>query len=295
VATEPSITSLYAKVVSRKRERLTLATEYTHVNLATYLSNEVLSAGWDVHTPSEGATGISQFPVAHVNRTTHAKELLHLANFLCGIPVSEAEDQYNGHCETCAVYFTNEVVKLVDSEVKLQPSVVLNEAYVLVNKRLADLSWEDCVAEIFDAERTVREEMKHDQTTHKGRTAVMWEHLSTQDTFKSVGNVCVSGEDASVGEDASDVSTTRITQEAIDFTAGSPGLPSRIRSCCRAVVTSGCTMIVPLYVLTCACVHPPYFSNKLSYQCRLFVLLPFLYVLALPLPHTLCRYFRQQR
>ena len=183
VAAEPSITSLCAQAVSRKRERLTLATEYTHANLATYLRNEVLPVGWDVHTPSEGATGISQFPVAHANRTTHVKELSHLAIFLGGITVSEAEDQYNGHCETCAVYFTNEVVKLVNSAVKLQPSIVLDEAYRLLNKKLADLSWEDCVAEIFAAERSAREEMKHDQTMRKGRTAAMWASLSIHDTF----------------------------------------------------------------------------------------------------------------
>ncbi len=137
--------------------------------------------------------------------------------------MSEAEDQYNGHCETCAVYFTNEVVKLVDLEVKLQPSIVLDEAYRMLNKKLADLSWEDCVVEIFDAERSAREEMKHDQTTRKGRTAAMWASLSTHDMFLNVRNVCVSGEDASVGEDVMDVSTTRIMQDVIDFTAGSPG------------------------------------------------------------------------
>ena len=254
----PSIIEVYAKAISRKRERLTFATEYTHANLVAYLSNEVLPAGWVVHAPSSGATGISQFPVAHVNRATHAKELAHLANCLCGIPVSEAEDQYNGHCETCAVYFTNEVVKLIESEVKLQPSGVLNEAYVLLNKKLAVLAWEDCVAEMFGAERRAREDKELVQGKQKGRTAAMWESLSTRAMFADVSSVCVSGEGAHSCEDTAGVA------RAIDFIAGSPGLPSRILSSCGAVVASNRTIVVPLYVLNCACFHRHHCHAPLS-------------------------------
>jgi hypothetical protein len=257
-AAMPSIIEVYAKAISRKRERLTFATEYTHANLVAYLNNEVLPAGWVVHAPSSGATGISQFPVAHVNRAKHAKELAHLADFLCGIPVSEAEDQYNGHCETCAVYFTNEVVKLIESEVKLQPSGVLNEAYVLLNKKLAVLAWEDCVAEMFGAERRAREDKELVQGKQKGRTAAMWESLSTRAMFADVSSVCVSGEGAHSCEDTAGVA------RAIDFIAGSPGLPSRILSSCGAVVASNRTIVVPLYVLNCACFHRHHCHAPLS-------------------------------
>ncbi len=127
-ASEPSILSLYTDAVSRKRKRLTFATEYTYSNLVAYLSS-ILPVGWEVHAPTtctaqhlgldlEGNHGISHFPVVDANPAQHDKELTYLAEFLCGIPVSEAEDQYNGHCETCAVCFTGEVVKLLCSNVK---------------------------------------------------------------------------------------------------------------------------------------------------------------------------------
>jgi hypothetical protein len=57
-AAKPSIIEVYAKAISRKRERLTLATEYTHANLVAYLSNEVLPAGWVVHAPSCSCPGV---------------------------------------------------------------------------------------------------------------------------------------------------------------------------------------------------------------------------------------------
>jgi hypothetical protein len=56
------------------------------------MRDQVLPSGWDVHTPSSGAKGISKFPVAHVRRSRHVKELSYLANYLCGIAVSDAED-----------------------------------------------------------------------------------------------------------------------------------------------------------------------------------------------------------
>ena len=54
MTTEPLISTLFAKSISRQRERLTHDTEYSHSNLAAYLRDQVLPSGWDVHTPSSG-------------------------------------------------------------------------------------------------------------------------------------------------------------------------------------------------------------------------------------------------
>jgi hypothetical protein len=178
--TEPSITTLFAKSISRQRERLNLNTEYSHSNLAAYLRDQVLPSSWDVHTPSSDAMGISKFPVAHVRRTRHVKEISYLANYLCGISVSDAEDQYNGHCETCAVYSTSEVLKRINAEPTARPSDVLGAAYLSLNTKLVALSWEDCVVEVFGAERRARDGKMNGLTpqTDKDRRVAMWKLLS---------------------------------------------------------------------------------------------------------------------
>jgi hypothetical protein len=98
--------------------------------------------------------------------------------------MSEAEDQYNGHCETCAVCFTGEVVKLLCSNVKYQPSDLLHAAYVSLDEKLTNLSWEECVVEIFAAEQRARKDKKNEHMSPtKGRIVAMWEPLITHDVF----------------------------------------------------------------------------------------------------------------
>jgi hypothetical protein len=212
------VLSLYAKAISRKREHLTLVTEYTHSNLVEYIRDLVLPEGWVVHAPRSGAVGISQFPTAHDDKSEHALELSHLANYLGDIDAHEAEDQLEGHCETCAVYLSDEVVKLLDSKPELPPSDVLSTTYTSLNENLMVLSWVDCVARIFSAERRVRTETTRGQARQLERTDGFWDHAT----------------------------------RAVDFIAGTPGLPSLIQSACNTVATTGRHVVVPIYVLNCA-------------------------------------------
>jgi hypothetical protein len=217
--TEDSILlCLYAKAISRKRERLTWITEFTHSNLVDYIRNRVRPEGWVVHAPHLGAVGISQFPGAHGNKSKHASELCHLANYLGGIDMQEAEDQRVGHCETCAVYLSDEVVKLLDSQPELPPSDVLSTTYTSLNEKLTVLSWVECVARIFSAERKVQTETTRGQARQLERTAGFWDHA----------------------------------KRAVDFDAGAPGLPSFVQSICNTVAATGRHMVVPIYVLNCA-------------------------------------------
>lgn len=234
---------------------MTVATEYTHANLCAYLGSAALPAGWRVHAPSTGSVGISSYPAAHADPAMHAKELSHLATFLCGIPVAEAEDQYNGHCETCAVYFTCEVVRLLTSEA-FPPAEVLEHAYATLRKKLSALPWEGCVAEVFAAEQRAREEGRQGQAKQKGRTAAMWEPLLTQDVLAGVCAAGLGGEGASGGGGAAGASAIptalgTVAASALDFLAGSPGLPARIASACSAAEASARPIVMPLYVLNC--------------------------------------------
>jgi hypothetical protein len=245
---EPPILALYTDAVSRKRKRLTYATEYTYSNLVAYLSS-ILPEGWEVHAPTTCTTLHSglDFPVADASPAQHDKELIYLADFLGNIPVSEAEDQYNGHCETCAVCFTGEVVKLLCSNVKYQPSEILHAAYASLNEKLTNMSWEECVGEIFAAEQRARKYKKNEHMSPtKGRTVAMWEPLITHDVFAGENIPLCSSILGSGG--VQDIDACHI----MAFIAGSSDLASRTLSACSAVAALDHPVVMPLFILNCA-------------------------------------------
>jgi hypothetical protein len=258
----PTAEELFAAAVSRRRARCACATAYTHSNLASYLSSH-LPPAWRINTPSPSQVGISSFPTAHAQPAQHALELQHLAAFL-GVPVAEAEDQYNGHCETCAVYFTAHVAGQAG-----EGEGALARAYAALTERLAQLPWEGQVGEVFAAERRAREDARLEAALQQGRTAAMWAPLlgSTSGTGSGSaaaaaasggGSASGSGSGASASAAAAapegaaaavPTAMGTVAARAFELLAGSPGFPARLAAAVAAADASG-TSVLPCYILS---------------------------------------------
>ena len=227
--------SLFLKAVSRQREKCGVVTEYTHLNLGKYL--EDLLPKWRVVIPTPGSVGISCFPVASEVPEVHAKELEFLATYL-GTTVEEAKDQWEGHCETCAVFYTGEVLRSLQAFPDTPVETVLSNTYASTSSKLAKLPWEGAVEEMFPAEKRAR-------AGGGGRTEVMWAPLLTIPLNLAPVPAASGGAQTFKG----DVKTAEGTVAATSYyyLAGSPELPSRLSEAVAHGV--GRTCVVPLYIL----------------------------------------------
>ena len=226
----PTPSELFAKAVSRRRERCTASTEYSHANLAAYLAS--LLPGFAIHAPPAGIEGVSAFPAAVEDAAQHAANLAQLATFLHGIPVAEAEDQWNGHCETCAVAVSEHVLAaLRGAPPPADPGAVLAAAYADFRARLAGLDWDGQVAALFAAERRAR-------SGAAGRSRAMWAPLL------AAGSAGFDG-----AADAAAVPGA-VALAVREFLAGGEALPRRLQAAAAAALGSGDGLAcVPVYLL----------------------------------------------
>jgi hypothetical protein len=236
-AAAPTSDALFAKAVSRRRERCGVLTAYDHENLAAYL--RALLPGFVVHAPLPGTAGISSYPPASADPAVHAEELAHLAAYLGGIPVAEAEDQYSGHCETMAVFFSRTVMDSLRAAPAAAPAGVLPAAYAGARARLDSLAtWEARVGVLFEAEARARADAAQ-AGARKGRTLAMWAPLL-------VGREGGSGGGGGGGGGAAAMGT--VARSAAAFLAGSPGVGARLAEAVAAAAAGGLSCM-PLYIL----------------------------------------------
>jgi hypothetical protein len=236
----PTASELFAKAVSRRRERCAVATEYTHANLLVFL--ETLLPGYCIYAPAPGTLGISSYPAASEDADAHTRELQYLASFLGGIPVAEAKDQYEGHCETLAVAFTRAVMEVLHSAPAGDPASVLHAAFAVARAQLDALpSWEAQVALLFEAEaRARRDGAQQDAAARKGRTLAMWEPLLPP---RGGGG----GGSGGGGGGGGGAAIGTVARSAAAFLAGAPELGARLAE--AAAHASSGLAVMPLYVL----------------------------------------------
>ena len=269
-----SAQALFAKAVSRRRERCATLTAYTHANLASYLQ-PLLPPGWRVEVPAPGQQGISSFPVASEAPDEHAKELEHLSAYL-GIPIAEAEDQYHGHCETCAVRFTETVLATLTAS----PASVLPTAYADLTSSLSQLSWQGQAEAVFAAERRAREDATREPLQRIGRMAAMWAPLVPHSALASDFAQSESGEGASAGGGAAAAAIATamgtVAASSLEFLAGSPSFPARLSAAlARSTAAEGAgSAAIPCYILSAldasiTCVGP----RTITPHCSLFFFL----------------------
>ena len=240
--------ALFTKAVSRRRERCAAKTAYTHANLASYLQ-ALLPPTWRVEVPAPGQQGISSFPIASEAPAEHAKELEHLSAYL-GISVAEAEDQYHGHCETCAVHFTEQVLAALPSS----PASVLPAAYAGLTSNLSLLPWQGQAEAIFSAERRAREDATREPQQRIGRMAAMWAPLVPHSALVSDPTPPESAGSASAGGGAAAaaISTAMgtVAASSLEFLAGSPSFPARLSAALARAAASEGTATLPCYILS---------------------------------------------
>jgi hypothetical protein len=236
-APPPTAELLFAKAVSRRRERCFVATAYSHANLAAHLET-LLPPGWAVHAPAPGAAGISSFPPAAEDPAAHAEELRFLASFLGGIPVAEAKDQYEGHCETMAVFFARAVLDSLRAAPAADPAGVLPAAFAAARAELEALgTWKARVGILFEAEaRARRDATLEDAATRKGRTLAMWEPLLAGEGAAA----------AAAGGGGGGAAMGTVASSAEAFLAGAPGLGARLAGAAAQARDLTC---LPCYVL----------------------------------------------
>ena len=241
-APAPTAELLFAKAVSRRRERCFVATAYSHANLAHHLKT-LLPAGWAVHAPAPGAAGISSFPPAAEDPAAHAEELRFLASFLGGIPVAEAKDQYEGHCETMAVFFARAVLESLRAAPAADPAGVLPAAFAAARAELEALgTWEARVGVLFEAEaRARRDAALEDAAARKGRTLAMWEPL-----LAGQGAAAAADGGGGGGGGGGGAAMGTVAGSAAAFLAGAPGLGARLAAAAAQARDLTC---LPCYVL----------------------------------------------